>query len=68
MEKAFLRVGEVANVIGLGRSLTYRLIAEGKIPSLKLAGTNSLRVSAKVLQEWIEREEAVGKAEDRPGV
>lgn len=52
--RAFYRVSEVAEIIGLGRSLTYRLVAEEKIPSVWLAGCRSRRVSAKALEEWIE--------------
>lgn len=54
MEKAFYRINEVADIIGLGRSLTYRLIAEGKIPSVWLAGCRSRRVPAESLKKWIE--------------
>lgn len=58
MDKAFYRVNEVAEIIGLGRSLTYRLIAEGRIPSVWLAGCRSRRVPAASLRKWIEEQEA----------
>ena len=57
MEKAFYRVPEVAEIIGLGKSLTYRLVAEGQIPSVMLAGCRSRRVSAQALTKWIERQQ-----------
>lgn len=64
MEKAFYRVPEVAEIIGLGKSLTYRLVAEGQIPSVMLAGCRSRRVSKVALLRWIEdqqgREEGGG--------
>jgi len=53
MEKAFYRISEVAEVIGLGKSLTYQLIAEGKIPSVYLADRRSRRVPATALKKWI---------------
>jgi excisionase family DNA binding protein len=58
MEKAFYRIPEVAEIIGLGRSLTYRLIAEGEIPSIWLAGCRSRRVPKDALQRWIEKQSA----------
>jgi prophage regulatory protein len=57
MEKAFYRISEVAEIVGLGKSLTYKLVAEGKIPSVWLAGCRSRRVSAKALQAWIKEQE-----------
>ena len=56
MDKAFYRISEVAQIIGLGRSLTYRLVAEGQIPSVWLAGCRSRRVSAEALKKWIEEQ------------
>jgi len=59
MEKAFFRVPEVAEIIGLGKSLTYKLVAEGEIPSVMLAGCRSRRVARKDLQEWIAKQASV---------
>lgn len=56
IKKAFYRVSEVAEILGLGRSLTYRLVAEGKIRSVWIAGCRSRRVSAKHLQEFIDEQ------------
>ena len=53
MEKAFYRISEVAEIIGLGKSLTYRLIASGEIPSVFLAGCRSRRVPADSLRQWV---------------
>jgi excisionase family DNA binding protein len=58
MEKAFYRISEVAEIIGLGKSLTYKLIAEGQIPSVYLAGCRSRRVPAGLLRKWIAEEAA----------
>lgn len=57
MEKAFLKISEVAEVINLGKSMTYKLIAEGHIPSVKLAGIKARRVSRKALDQWIAEQE-----------
>lgn len=58
MEKAFYRISEVADIIGLGKSLTYQLVASGEIPSVKLAGRRSVRVPADGLAQWIEEQKA----------
>ena len=36
-EKATLTVEETAKYLGIGRSLCYRMVREGNIPSVKLA-------------------------------
>jgi excisionase family DNA binding protein len=56
MEKAFYKVPEVAEIIGLGKSLTYKLVAEGKIPSIWIDGCRSRRVPAGMLKAWIEEQ------------
>ena len=60
MEKAFYNVSEVAQIIGLGRSLTYRLVSEGSVPSVFLAGRRSRRVAREDLARWIEDQRAHG--------
>jgi excisionase family DNA binding protein len=55
--KAFYRVAEVASIIGLCRSATYKLVADKEIPSVRLAGSRSIRVPAECLRRWIERQE-----------
>lgn len=54
MEKSFYRISEVAQILSIGKSLAYQLVASGEIPSVRLAGRRSVRVPAKALQEWIE--------------
>lgn len=54
LTKAFYRVSEVAEIISLGKSLTYKLVAEGQIPSVWLAGCRSRRVAKEDLQKWID--------------
>lgn len=56
MEKWLLKPSEAAQVLGIGRSLIYELIARGEIPSVRLG--RCLRVPIESLQQWIrEREE-----------
>ena len=46
-----LRVEEVAQILGLGRTKTYALIKQGEIPSLKLGGAR--RVSKAVIDRML---------------
>ena len=56
MEKWLLKPAEAAEVLGIGRSLIYELIARGEIPSIRLG--RCLRVPAESLKQWLrEREE-----------
>lgn len=55
MEKLLLKPKEVAKLLGIGRSLTYELIASREIPSVRLG--RSLRVSAESLQQWLKEKE-----------
>lgn len=56
MERAFYKIQEVAEIIGLGKSMTYKLVADGHIPSVRLAGTKARRVSREALLRWIEEQ------------
>jgi excisionase family DNA binding protein len=53
MDKLLLRPVEVAEVLGIGRSLVYQLIASGDIPSIRIGGPNSRRVPITAIHEWI---------------
>lgn len=55
MEKLLLRPVEVAQILGIGRSLTYELIARGEIPSVRLG--RCIRVPAESLQRWLRERE-----------
>jgi excisionase family DNA binding protein len=50
--KLLLRPSEVAELLGLGRSKTYELIAEGAIPSVRIG--KCVRVPADRLRERID--------------
>jgi excisionase family DNA binding protein len=49
--KVALRPTEAAEVISLGRSKMYDLIAKGVIPSIRIG--KSVRVPADALREWV---------------
>jgi excisionase family DNA binding protein len=51
-ERLLLRVEEVAEMLSLGRSKTYELIASGAIPVVRLG--RCVRVPAPALRRWLE--------------
>ena len=53
MDKLLLRPAETADVIGVGQSTVYAMIASGELPSIRI-GT-SVRVPVDALQAWIAR-------------
>jgi len=55
--RVFLRVPEVAEMLGLGRSAVYQLLASGELQSVKLSGFRARRVSRRSLEDWIRRQE-----------
>lgn len=51
MERLLLRPTEAADVIGIGRSKVYELLARGELPSIRIDG--SIRVPMDELRQWI---------------
>ncbi len=65
-EKLAYRVAEAGEAIGCSRAKTYELIAEGKLPAIRIGG--SLRVPVDALRECIARllaEQQAAGAESR---
>ena len=57
MEKLLLKPLEVAEILGIGRSLAYELIARKEIPSVRLG--RCIRVPSESLQRWIKEQESL---------
>jgi excisionase family DNA binding protein len=57
MERLLLKPSEAAEVLGIGRSLVYELIAQGVIPSVRLG--RCIRVPRASLEKWINSQESV---------
>jgi excisionase family DNA binding protein len=53
-DKLLLRVGEAARLAGCGRSTAYELLRKKEWPSVMTP--YGLRVPAKELEEWVERQ------------
>jgi excisionase family DNA binding protein len=66
MEKSvrlLLRIAEVAQMIGVSRSLAYEMAAKGELPVVRIRG--GLRVPLDALQAWIRDKIEEGQANDR---
>ena len=55
MDKLLLKPSEVAQVLGIGRSLVYELIARKEIPSIRLG--RCIRIPSESLQRWLKDQE-----------
>ncbi len=53
-----LRAEEVAQLLGVSKSMVFKLIAAGELPSLRLG--HAVRVPAAPLREWV-RERTTAK-------
>jgi excisionase family DNA binding protein len=51
MDKLLLRPQEVAELLGVGRSKVYALLASGELPSIRVG--HSVRVPAEALRHWV---------------
>jgi excisionase family DNA binding protein len=51
MDKLLLRPAEAAELLGVGRSQIYSLLATGELPSVRVG--HSVRVPVGALKEWV---------------
>jgi len=54
MEKLLYTAANLGELTSLGRSKVYELLQTGEIPSIRVG--RAIRVSAKALEEWLERQ------------
>ena len=52
MEPLLLRAGDVARLLGLGRSKVFAMLASGELPTVRFG--RSVRVPRMALERWIE--------------
>ena len=62
MDRLLLRPVEVSELLGIGRSRAYELIASGILPSIRIG--SSVRVPVEALRAWID---AQGDASAKSG-
>ncbi len=53
-QRLLLRIPEVAEALGLGRTKVYELIAAGALPTIRVG--RAVRVSVAALQKWVEEQ------------
>lgn len=64
-ERMTITVTEAAELLGIGRTLAYRLASSGELPGVVRIG-RSLRVSRPVLLRWLGVEESRANGHGRP--
>jgi excisionase family DNA binding protein len=52
MEPLLLRAGEVAKLLGLGRSTVFAMLAAGELPVVRIG--RSVRVPRAALERWVD--------------
>jgi excisionase family DNA binding protein len=57
--KLLLTVASVMVRTSLGRTKIYQLIGSGEIPTVRIG--RALRIPAKALQEWVEKQQKTSK-------
>ena len=63
MDQLLYRADEVAKVLGLGRSKTYELMADGTLPVVRIG--KSVRVPADALRRWIAQKSIGASVDDQ---
>ena len=54
-QRLLLRIPEVAETLGIGRSKIYEIIASGELPTVRVG--RAVRISVTTLQKWVEERE-----------
>ena len=54
-QRLLLRIPEVAETLGIGRSKIYEIIARGELPTVRVG--RAVRISVTTLQKWVEERE-----------
>jgi excisionase family DNA binding protein len=57
-QRLLLRIPEVAETLGIGRTKIYEMIATGELPTIRVG--RAVRISVNTLQKWVEEREQQG--------
>ena len=57
-QRLLLRIPEVTETLGIGRTKIYELIATGELPTIRVG--RAVRISVSTLQKWVENREQQG--------
>lgn len=55
MERRFLRLADVAEILNTSAAQVYALVRSGELPAIKIGGRGQWRVEESVLEEYIAR-------------
>ncbi len=65
VEKLLFKPAEAAELLGLGRSKVYALVASGGLPSIRIG--RNVRIPAEALRQWVrDQSEAVDTGRREP--
>jgi excisionase family DNA binding protein len=62
-QKLLVRPSEAAELLGIGRSKVYQLLADGTLPSVRIG--KSVRVPVEKLRGWVESQMKAAQAGTR---
>jgi len=57
MEKQYLRIGEVCELMAISKASIYRMIQAGDFPAPTYLGKRKSRWHAETLQQWVDKQE-----------
>ena len=62
MDKRFLTLGDVQEILNVSSPQAYTLVRSGDLPAIQVGGRNQWRVEASELEAYIQRQYAATKA------
>lgn len=63
MEKILVKPTEAAEMLAIGRTRIYEMLAAGEVPSIRIG--RSIRIPVAALNKWVEEQQCrVGATED----
>ena len=62
MQKRFIQLTEVAEILDISSAQTYALVRSGELPAIKLGGRGHWRVEITALEDYIQRMYAATRA------
>ncbi|NHC43720.1 helix-turn-helix domain-containing protein [Motilibacter aurantiacus] len=55
MQRRFLQLADVAEILNISASQAYALVRNGELPAIKIGGRGQWRVESTVLESYIQR-------------
>ncbi len=62
MDKLLLKVSEAGEMLGVGRSRMYEMLATKELPSVRIG--KSIRIPKRALELWVENRSPMGGADN----